>query len=681
MFLSVSTTTLLAAFTAMYAFADPVPNCTGGNLFPRIAYLGQGYDLVQGNPQPWLDSNNGQITGVDPGWKSYPVIRMDNYSQKKLYDNACLVPNDITVSPTGACTYESVFSEVCSAAAYQHSLDSSVGASTKFPLFGGDWEFSGSSDYKTVYDDSSSSHEVFFSSSSQCEFYTAKLPPPFIIPELDPTFIKAVDTLLDDGTNESLVEFVQTYGTHYTKQITMGAKATLLFSLEESAYAQFSSSGYDISAAMGVSFGKFGGFNGHTNVNENDESYQQFNSVQKKSIISCVGAQGACPLQSKDHTPNEWSAKAQAAPIPLNYELESIANVLTKDYFPSDANIDAKRNNFVTFIKESYCSMVAPKLGFECKPPPKNGYWSVKANVDTGTQNRNQGAGKGLPNGAGWGAGVAVLGDQVYVTGGNVDELTEGVESYDPQTNSWTVIPDMPEIRRNHVAAVLKGKLYVCGGWDGDNSVDTVFIYNPYTTSWSQGPEMPDTSSVAAGGVIDDKLYIAGGDDDGDGYLSSLYIFDPETEEWTSGKSMSFDRGGHGATVLNGKLYVFGGTYKQGPFSGEVYDPTTDSWTDIDLPAVDFDGRSTAAGTLNGKIYVLPSYNDDFDQQFVYVYDPSNGDWFKAPDLKIKRSWLWGTLPTVKDKLYVVGSFDNPASLATEAFWNVSDTSTLSSPQ
>lgn len=62
-------------------------------------------------------------------------------------------------------------------------------------------------------------------------------------------------------------------------------------------------------------------------------------------------------------------------------------------------------------------------------------------------------------------------------------------------------------------AAALKDRLYVCGGYDGATSLNTVECYNPEKDTWTLVPSMMKHRS--AGGVLalDGYLYAIGGHD------------------------------------------------------------------------------------------------------------------------------------------------------------------------
>ena len=58
------------------------------------------------------------------------------------------------------------------------------------------------------------------------------------------------------------------------------------------------------------------------------------------------------------------------------------------------------------------------------------------------------------------------------------------VERYDPQGDCWTTLPSLPCKRGAAGAAVLNGKIFVCGEYDSNKILHTVVVYDPIA-NWS----------------------------------------------------------------------------------------------------------------------------------------------------------------------------------------------------
>ena len=75
----------------------------------------------------------------------------------------------------------------------------------------------------------------------------------------------------------------------------------------------------------------------------------------------------------------------------------------------------------------------------------------------------------------------------IYAIGGvdgNSQKL-KTVEKFDPVVNTWCNVKAMNYARVGHAACVLRGKIYVFGGWNAEDSVKVVECYDPANDSWS----------------------------------------------------------------------------------------------------------------------------------------------------------------------------------------------------
>jgi kelch-like protein 17 (actinfilin)/kelch-like protein 20 len=63
-------------------------------------------------------------------------------------------------------------------------------------------------------------------------------------------------------------------------------------------------------------------------------------------------------------------------------------------------------------------------------------------------------------------------------------DALSSVERYDPAKNAWEAAEPMSMARSAPAAAVSDGKLYVMGGYDGQNRLSSVEQYNPAKDEW-----------------------------------------------------------------------------------------------------------------------------------------------------------------------------------------------------
>lgn len=75
----------------------------------------------------------------------------------------------------------------------------------------------------------------------------------------------------------------------------------------------------------------------------------------------------------------------------------------------------------------------------------------------------------------------------IYVVGGlnrHGDSLST-VEYYDPKVNTWFIARPMSTLRSRLGVAVLRGKLYAFGGYNGKDRLASVEVYDALQKTWT----------------------------------------------------------------------------------------------------------------------------------------------------------------------------------------------------
>src|SRR2546423_216617 len=172
-----------------------------------------------------------------------------------------------------------------------------------------------------------------------------------------------------------------------------------------------------------------------------------------------------------------------------------------------------------------------------------------------------------------YGAAGASDGTYFYAAGGysfSQSNTLAVVNRYDPATNTWTPLADMPQaaVMATAVYYPPNNKIYVFGGEDGvsGTNYNITRIYDIATNTWTTGPNMPDVRSFAAGGFIPatGKMYIISGYNTGQvtSAQPNTYAYDPVANTWqdlTGTLPFPHPAGGFAFGVINNKLYIAGG--------------------------------------------------------------------------------------------------------------------------
>ena len=202
---------------------------------------------------------------------------------------------------------------------------------------------------------------------------------------------------------------------------------------------------------------------------------------------------------------------------------------------------------------------------------------------------------------------AVALDGQFYVPGGLSDQgvihVEAGAERYDPVTNSWEIIAEMPAQRHHLAAAGWDRFLYLFGGftatdWSGTSDV---WRYDPERDEWTTLNDAPQRFGAGAAVTIADAIYLIGGMPDG----RSVWQYDPVGDLWRELAPLLEPREHVAAAVLEGEIYVVGGRW-----SGvgerttvEIYEPLTNSWRFGPELEVARSGHAVVA--LNGDLFAI----------------------------------------------------------------------------
>ena len=89
--------------------------------------------------------------------------------------------------------------------------------------------------------------------------------------------------------------------------------------------------------------------------------------------------------------------------------------------------------------------------------------------------------------------GVAVLNSHLFAIGGCNGQSLETVEIYSPDKNTWTIIAPMKQWRSDVGTAVVDGLLYIVGGSDGMEYLNSMEVFHPQKRKWTSSTSMQTT--------------------------------------------------------------------------------------------------------------------------------------------------------------------------------------------
>lgn len=184
------------------------------------------------------------------------------------------------------------------------------------------------------------------------------------------------------------------------------------------------------------------------------------------------------------------------------------------------------------------------------------------------------------------------------------------VARYDPKAKKWADLPDLPEGRSSHDAAVVGDKIYVMGGWTMNG---------------------PDKESV---------------------WHKTALVLDLKQQplKWEM-FDQPFVRRALTVAAHDGKLYAIAGMNQEGNAERtvNVYDPAGKSWSkSADIPEGFLNGFNPAACECDGQLYLSPANGK------VYRLAEKRMAWDEAAVLKLSRV-VHRIVPAGNAQLVVLG--------------------------
>ena len=252
------------------------------------------------------------------------------------------------------------------------------------------------------------------------------------------------------------------------------------------------------------------------------------------------------------------------------------------------------------------------------------------------------------------GQGAAVNG-RLYVFGGfdkNVDGqpiATRAAHVYDPATDQWATLNDIPDAVTHAGVAVDGTVLYVAGGFMGNHpgpQTDHVWKYDTTADHWTAMPPLPRARGAGALVRLGRELHYFGGtertadghylQDDGDHLVLSLDA--PTT--WRQAAPLPNPRNHLGGAVLGGMIYAVGGQHLGNEaYSDQTdvdrYDPATDTWTAVASLPMPLGHITASTIVLGSRLVVVGGVtlathagaNEGLESDEVTAYDPATDQW------------------------------------------------------
>nr|XP_020658712.1 kelch-like protein 6 [Pogona vitticeps] len=164
------------------------------------------------------------------------------------------------------------------------------------------------------------------------------------------------------------------------------------------------------------------------------------------------------------------------------------------------------------------------------------------------------------------------LKNEVYISGGK--ETQHEVWKYNSSINKWIQIEYLNVGRWRHKMAVLGGKVYVLGGFDGIQRINSVETYDCFHNCWSEAAPLLLSVSSFGAATCKKKLYVIGGGPNGKLATDKTQCYDPAINHWSIKAPMPVEAKCVNAASFHDHIYVVGGAMR----AIYSYSPVMDTW-------------------------------------------------------------------------------------------------------
>ena len=177
---------------------------------------------------------------------------------------------------------------------------------------------------------------------------------------------------------------------------------------------------------------------------------------------------------------------------------------------------------------------------------------------------------------------------------------------YNIEKNQWDMMPEMRASRSDACAAIHEGRVYVCGGFDGQTVLNTVEYFDSEQSEWTIAPPMEMRRSGLSAVSYQGSLVVLGGYN-GETRMNRMERYDEAMMEWVRMPDMKLAKSNFTTIVVDKKLYAVGGYDGNRTINlVECYDPEGEAG-----PGWEFVHCMTIPKSALG-VAVLPEFNEQF---------------------------------------------------------------------
>ena len=244
--------------------------------------------------------------------------------------------------------------------------------------------------------------------------------------------------------------------------------------------------------------------------------------------------------------------------------------------------------------------------------------------------------------------GVVEVEGEIYLVAGYGTSRKDTLLKFNPQTDKWVSLAPLDFARDRVASAVLNGRIYLIGGYDGTSKLKDVDVYDPATNSWNSAADLPEAIERSTAESFNGKIYLIGGTGD------KVYSYDPSINIWSEEANMTKNINGGSSCIFNGRIWL---AKEKDALS---YDPILKEWKTE--TSFNLNKGQPAMWTHEGSLFAGGGPQNDLVEKF---------------SIETQQWEIYGKLPymvsnakafVVQHHLYLVSGNVNPTGLSNKVF-------------
>ncbi|MEZ4659383.1 MAG: kelch repeat-containing protein [Caldilineaceae bacterium] len=215
------------------------------------------------------------------------------------------------------------------------------------------------------------------------------------------------------------------------------------------------------------------------------------------------------------------------------------------------------------------------------------------------------------------------LNQHIYVAGGsyvdaatNTPQLSDQLLVYSAVDQAWTAQGNLPYPLVGAALTSDDNSIYLVGGWDGEKAHDEIWRYTPapdnatMSVAWEPVGRAPEARAFLGATVLKGKLYVVGGFD-GQSEMANADVLDLTSGEWQKLPDLSVPRGGLSLVADDVAIYAVGGGWTGAIDTHERYDPDIGLWSNF-ASSIRGEWRNLGAVAIDGSLHLLGGWSGEY---------------------------------------------------------------------